>query len=89
MTNILVEQFMRHADMSRADATLIVDLADHAAKSAIDTIIRIAETCPPHLAPQMFTTALQITEVLIANGMEDITNSLGHRVIEMPPPPMN
>jgi hypothetical protein len=89
VTNILVEQFMAQGGLSREDATLVVDVASHAAEQAMRTIMRIIDTAPDEVAPQTFITALQITEGLIRAAVLDITNAPGVRVNHMRDPRLN
>lgn len=69
----LVEMLMKTGQMTRSDATMIVDLGRHAVSKAIDTIGMVTNAAPDSIIRgAAYMTALRILQVNITELIQEI-----------------
>lgn len=54
----MIEDMVNIAGVSRTDATMVFEIADHAAKEALRSLVARSDTMPRHL--RVHTTALSV-----------------------------
>ena len=68
----MVSVLMEHGT-SRSDATLVFDVALHAMREAVNTMIRITDTAPEHLQKTALISALTLLEAQIRVTRQEFT----------------